>query len=83
MASAMTFVPAPLLVEVVREKADTLAMEGNASPRKHALAAAVGYLHLYARGTGVQGVLGELLDHRGGAVDDLSGGDLLCHEGIE
>ena len=32
--SAMTLVPAPSPVEVVREKAETLAMEGNASPRK-------------------------------------------------
>jgi hypothetical protein len=30
----MTLVPAPWPVEVVREKAETLAMEGNASPRK-------------------------------------------------
>jgi hypothetical protein len=42
-----------------------------------------GYLHLYSGGTGVQGVLGELLDHGGGTVYDLSGGDLLCYEGIE
>jgi hypothetical protein len=35
------------------------------------LAAAVGHLHLYALRPGVQGVFAELLDHRGGAVDDL------------
>jgi hypothetical protein len=50
---------------------------------QHALAAAVGYLYLNARGTGVKGVLCEFLDHRGGTVDDLSGGDLLGYEGIE
>ena len=32
--SVKTFVPAPSPVEVIREKAETLAMEGNASPRK-------------------------------------------------
>ena len=41
--------------------------------------AAVGYLYFYARGTSVQGVLCELLHHRGGAVDYLSGGDLLSY----
>jgi len=50
---------------------------------QHALAAAVGHLYLHAGSAGVQGVLAELLDHGGGAVDDLSGGDLLGHEGIE
>jgi len=109
-------------VEVVSEKAHTLATEGNASPRKpyvatdpmslaarillvaclrtlslassslmpepssltsQTLAAAVGHLHLYALRTGVRGVLRELLDHGGGAVDDLPGGDLLRHEGVE
>src|SRR5215217_4452828 len=54
-----------------------------ASSQEARLAPAVGYLYLYACGTGVQGVLRELLDHRGGAVDDLSGGYLLCYEGIE
>ena len=52
-------------------------------PDKHALAAAVGYLYLNARGTGVKGILCELLHHGGGAVDYLSGGDLLSYEGIE
>src|SRR5215211_2271906 len=52
-------------------------------PDQHALAATVGNLYLYARGTGVQGVLCELLHHRGGAVDDLSCSDLLCYKRIE
>jgi hypothetical protein len=52
-------------------------------PDQHTLAPSVGYLHLYARGTSVQGVLRELLDYRGGTVDDLSGGYLLGYEGIE
>src|SRR5215213_9208739 len=52
-------------------------------PDQHTLAATVCYLYLYAGGIGVQGVLGELLYHRGGAVDYLSCGDLLCHKGIE
>jgi hypothetical protein len=47
------------------------------------LAAAVGDLHLYARGPGVEVVFAKLLDHRGGAVDDLPGGDLLGHEGVQ
>ena len=50
---------------------------------QHALAAALGYLHLHAGAVGIEGVLAELLDHGGGPVDDLAGGDLLCHEGIE
>src|SRR5215203_6646611 len=52
-------------------------------PDQYALAATVSYLYLYARGTSVQGVLCELLYHRGGAVDDLSCGDLLCFKGIQ
>src|SRR5215213_6405525 len=52
-------------------------------PDQHTLAATVCYLYLYAGGIGVQGVLGELLYHRGGAVDYLSCGDLLCHKGIQ
>jgi hypothetical protein len=35
-------------------------------PDQHALAAAVGYLYLHARGPGVQGVLAELLHHEAG-----------------
>lgn len=53
------------------------------SPDHHALAAAVGYLHLDVGGTGVRGVLGELLNHGGEAVYDLTGGYLLGYEGIE
>jgi hypothetical protein len=52
-------------------------------PDDHTLTAPVGYLYLYACSTSVQGVLREFLDHGGGAVYDLSGGDLLCYEGIE
>src|ERR671921_2232353 len=52
-------------------------------PDQHTLAAAVGYLYLYACSSGVQGVLRELLYHRGGTIDDLSGGDLLGYKGIE
>jgi hypothetical protein len=107
-------------VEVVREKAETLAMEGNASPRKpmvrtDSMSLAVRILlvawletlslvsssdmpeplsltRMRSRppsaiststtcGTGVKGVLRELLDHGGGAVYDLSGGHLLCYWG--
>ena len=50
---------------------------------KDALSATIGYLYLYTCSTGVQGVLGELLHHRGGAIDDLSCGDLLSYKGIE
>ena len=46
-------------------------------------AVTVGYLYLYACSAGIQGVLRELLYHRGGTVDDLSGGDLLGYQGIE
>ena len=34
-------------------------------------------------GTGIQGILGELLHHRGRTVDDLSCGYLLGYQGIE
>jgi hypothetical protein len=40
-------------------------------------------LYFYTCGTGVQTVLCELLHYRGGAVDDLSCGDLLSNKGIE
>ena len=52
-------------------------------PDQHALAAAVGYLYRHVRGAGVEGVLAELLDHRGGAVDHLTGCELPGHEGFE
>jgi len=54
----------------------------NARRLTYPLAAAVGQLHLYALRTDVRGVFAKLLDHRGGAVDDLPGGDLLRHEGV-
>jgi hypothetical protein len=52
-------------------------------PNPHALSATVGYLYLYTCGTRVQGVFGELLHHRGWAVDDLSRSNLLSYKGIE
>src|SRR5918994_2759735 len=39
---------------------------------QHALSSAIGYLYLYTSGSCVQGVLRELLDHRGGGGYDLS-----------
>jgi hypothetical protein len=52
-------------------------------PLSHTLASAVCYLYLYTSSTSVKGVLGEFLDHRGGAIYDLTGGYLLGYEGIE
>ncbi len=120
--STTTFVAAPSPVEVVREKEETLAIEGSASPLnprvvtasmsstfwillvaclsterrgvapghprsvvadEDARGAAVSELHLDAGGACVEGVLDEFLDHRGRAVDDLPGGHLLGHPGVE
>jgi amino acid transporter len=53
------------------------AVAGSAVWLSFLLAADVGHLH--ARGAGVEGVLAEFLDHRGGAVYDLSCRDLLGH----
>ena len=50
---------------------------------QHAFTAPIGYLYLHACGTGVQGSLRELFHHRGGAVVDLSRGDLLSYQRIE
>jgi len=41
------------------------------------LSPAVGDGHVQARDAGVQGVLYQLLDHAGGALDDLARGDLV------
>ena len=40
-------------------------------------------LHLDARAAGVDGVLHQLLDHRGGALHHLAGGDLVGETGVE
>ncbi len=49
----------------------------------YARRSAPAHLYLYARGTGVKGVLYKLLDYRGGPVDHLSRGHLLGHQRIE